>query len=45
MTSTRVVLADAEEVHRRRLVEKKPGRFTLPASEQGPGAGRPGGGP
>jgi patatin-related protein len=26
------------------LVERKPGRFTLPASEQDPGAGRPGGG-
>ncbi|MEU1707586.1 hypothetical protein ABZ478_19590 [Streptomyces sp. NPDC005706] len=31
-------------VERGWLVEKKPGRFTLPASEQDPGAGRPGGG-
>ncbi|UYQ66330.1 hypothetical protein [Streptomyces peucetius] len=31
-------------VERGWLVEKKPGRFTLPLSEQEPGAGRPGGG-
>ncbi|WBB64427.1 hypothetical protein O7599_00385 [Streptomyces sp. WMMC500] len=31
-------------VERGWLVEKKAGRFTLPASEQDPGAGRPGGG-
>lgn len=31
-------------VERGWLVEKKPGSFTLPPSEQDPGAGRPGGG-
>ncbi|MBB4902700.1 hypothetical protein [Streptomyces griseomycini] len=31
-------------VERGWLVEEKPGRFTLPAPGQGPGAGRPGGG-
>ncbi|MFF7146391.1 hypothetical protein [Streptomyces nodosus] len=31
-------------VERGSLVEKKPGRFMLPASEQGSGSGRPGGG-